>query len=448
MRVLRLLAVLFFLLPAALTPAVRAQAPDVLRRAQIHLAEDDPAAAAALLDAAGPLTPDGAYVLGRSYQELLRHDRAAAAFASADTSRLAVLMAWGRSLEALGRTHEAEARYAAAYRLDSTRVPVAVGYARLLGDRGRYDAVAGVYHHLLAADPDNGTLHARLASAYSRLGVPDSAIVHYERAHALDRGNVQVVLALTKVYYDQAFYLSARRVVDRALEAQPRSFELWRRSGEIALRQEDYALAETAFANAVQHGDSTAIDLRNLGVSRYLRGRADAAREALAAAWEREDQDQMTAFYLGLAHKDLGQYAEALDLLATAADLGGQAFVADVYSHRAGTYDVMKRYPEAIREYRLARQLDPDRPAWLFHLAALYDAYYADEDAVLDAYEQFLAAVEAGTLPKLEDYAQRRLQEIREGQFFRDAQRPPAPPTPMDSVVIHPTDTSRAGQHE
>ena len=422
----------FFLpLLIALVGAASAQTPQTFDRARLLFADGAYAEAAGLLEATPEtaLRPEGARLLGRAYQQLLQHDRAATVFARADTSDADVLADWARSLEALGRLSQAEARYRAAFRRDSTDRAVAASLARLLADRGRYEEVARIYDGLVALDPDNSYLRARLGSAYARLLMPDSAIVHYEIAHALDPENVQVVLALTKVYYDQEFYLSARRVVDRALDHQPRAPELWRRSGEIALREENYERAEDGFRQAAFYGDSAAVDLRNLGVSRYFRGRHEEAREALETSWEKEKLDAMTALYLGLAHKELDAYDEAVTFLDEAADLGGRSFVADVYSHIAATYDVRKQYDAAIRDYRLARSLDPTRPELLFHLAALYDAYYADKQAVREAYERFLAAVAEGALPQMESYARQRVLELREGQFFDEGRSAPVDTT-------------------
>jgi tetratricopeptide (TPR) repeat protein len=311
-----------------------------------------------------------------------------------------------------------------------------------LSERGRWGEVEAIYRSLVEADLQNSFLGTQLGTAYVRLGLPDSAIVHYELAHALNPRSVRVVLALTKVYYDREFFLSAKRVVDRALDQRPRNPDLWRRRGEVALKEEDYRLATEAFERTIQYGDSAAKDLSKLGVSRYLSNDLAGAEEVLMRSFELDDQDVMNAFYLGLAKQQLQQFEEALTYLNHAADLIGEGLLADVQARIGNTYDQMKSYPDAIKAYRLSLSLESGRTEALFHLAAVYDAYYADKKMAQDQYERFLGQVEEGQMPQMQSYARQRVKEIKEGEFFRS--RPVPPPTKLDSIVVE-SDTTEGG---
>ena len=103
---------LFVSVTLGLAAAAQAQTPNVLRAAQIQVAEGHYAAAAKSLEAVGleTLSPQGAHLLGRCYQAMLQHERAIDAFERADTSMATVLADWGRSLERLGLPEEAEDR--------------------------------------------------------------------------------------------------------------------------------------------------------------------------------------------------------------------------------------------------------------------------------------------------------------------------------------------------
>lgn len=435
-----------FLLIWGLAPCImRAQSGEDLRAAQMLVAQQDYAEAIQRLEAVGPAarTPEGHYLLGRSYQALFRHDRAVDAFRQADTSRVVVLSDLAESLERLGMSEEAEAAYRSAYQKDSLNQRVAVNYARQLSERGRWPEVEAIYRNLVEADPQNAFLETQLGTAYVRLALPDSAIVHYELAHALNPRSVRTVLALTKVYYDMEFYLSAKRVVDRALDQRPRNPDLWRRRGEIALKEEEYRLAVEAFEHTIQYGDSTAKDLSKLGVSRYLSNDIEGAEEVLMRSYELDDQDVMNAFYLGMAKQQLQEYDAALEYLNHAADLIGEGLLADVQSRIGNTYDQMKQYPDAIKAYRLAINLDDGRTEALFHLAAVYDMYYADKKMAQEQYERFLSQVEEGQMPQMQTYARQRIQEIKEGEFFKNT--PVPPPTELDTVVVAP-DTTEGGE--
>ena len=422
-----------------LASTARAQPSTVLRDAQIQVAEGRYAAAAASLEAVGleALSPQGAHLLGRCYQAMLQHERAVAAFERADTATVTVLADWGRSLERLGLPDEAEARYRTAYRKDSTSQTVAASLARLLSDRKAWGEVAAIYERLAQEDELNSYLHAQLGTAYARLDSTDRAIVHYERAHLLNPRNIRVVLALTKVYYDIEYIMSAKRVLARALDERPRHPALWRRSGEVAFKEEAYGDAVEAFGNVLRYStDSTAADLSHLGVSLYLTGEFTEALDYLQQSYDRNDEDVLNTFYLGMAHQQLGQYEDALAYLNRAADLLGEGMLADIQTRIGNTFEQTEQQTDALRAYRLALNLDANLHEALFHLAALSDSYYADKKMALEHYERFLERTEEGQLPKMRQYAEQRVQEIRENKFFEEGRLPK--PSILDTLVIKP----------
>lgn len=419
-------------------------AQENLQRARLLISEGAYAEAVELLEPSGFTNPDAANLLGQAYQAMLRHDRAVTAFERADTTNLRILSNLGESLERIGQPDAAEARYRSAYRKDSTNQAVAASLARMLGDREQWGDVADIYKRLLEEDPDNSYLHAQLGTAYAQLGIADSAIVHYERAHQLDNRNVRVVLALTKVYYDNDYLLSAKRVVDRALDERPRDPALWKRRGEVALAEEEYLDATDAFRAVLTYGDSTsAVDLRNFGIAQYLNGDFMGALEAHQKAYAADSLDALTAFYLGASHQQLQHFDEALYYLQKASILSGRESIADIESRIANTYDQMNRSADAIRSYRLALNLDPRRNDLLFHLAALYDEYYADPSTALKQYEAFLDTVREDQMPQLQNYARQRVAEIKEQQFFGKSG---APKPDTSEIVITPPDSAKTEQ--
>ncbi len=422
------------LLSLILACSAAAQPAATLREVRMLFAEGDYGAVVERLEAAraeAPLSPEGLRLLGLGYQARMQHGRAVEALSLADTTDVRVRAALARSLEKLGRKREALDAYRAAYRMDSTDQSLAAGLARLYAEAGRWTSVRALYDRLVARDPENGFLHARLAAAYRALDSTDLAIIHYERARRLIPKSVTVYLNLSSVYFDSERLISAWRVVNAGVEALPEEPILWRRRGEVALKREEYPEAQTSFEKALALGDSSALTLRNLGATHYLRNRLPEADSVLTWSFATDSTDAMTAFYLGMVKQYEQEYDAALDYLHRAAQLMGQSALADVHAQIAATYDQMDRDADAIRAYRLTQALDPDRPEVLFHLAALYDAYYADLSTALKQYEAFLAQVEEGKLPEMESYARQRVREIRERLFFETGRR--AAPSPTDT---------------
>lgn len=395
-----------------------AQPEPAWEKAQRAFAGSDYQTVVALLDSAEALPPEGYYLLGQAYQGLLRHARAADAFRRADTTGARVLVAWGHSLDLLGRTPDALTRYEQAYRLDSTDAHAAMPLARLYAKAGRWSEVKTIFNRLLEGDPDNPFLHAQLGKAYRALDSTDAAIVHYERAHRLDLESIDVPLSLSGLYLVADMLIAARRVMERALERHPRHPALWRRRGKVALEEDAYEMAAEAFQNALTYGDSTAATFRDLGMAFYLDGRYEAAAAPLRTSYRADSAHAATAFYLGVTEQQLGRHKAALRYLKRATDLYGQKKLAEVYAQLAETHRGREDYPEAVRADRLALRLNPEKTDVLFHLATLYDEYYADPATALAHYKLFLRSG-AAAYPLRQAWAARRVREIEEERFFR-----------------------------
>ncbi|MEM1094570.1 MAG: tetratricopeptide repeat protein [Bacteroidota bacterium] len=411
-------------LGVCLIPVAHAQ--DALRQARALIGEGEHRQAVGVLTAVGNPTPDHYYLLGLSYQALLQHRQALAALDQADRMNRRVLAAKGRSYDALGQTLEAINVYEGAYIQDSTHVSTASSLARLYAERDDWRSVANIYDRLLVEDRENSTIHQNLGRAYGQLDSLERSLNHYEQARRLNPENLGVLLSLSAAYARLEYYTSAQRVIAQGIAERPNSPQLWFRSGELAMNVEDYAFAVASFDSALVLGDTSPMNLRNLGVSHYLNGDYPASEAVLMRAHETDSTDGMQTFYLGMAKKNLDKHDDALHYLDKASRLLGRDLLADLYAQIAATHDVMDDDGRAIQVYRLSLNLNPSKRENLFHLAALYDVYYEDPRTALETYEQFLAAVTPGALPQFESYAQERVKALREQQFFREGRTAPA----------------------
>lgn len=412
----RLCSLLVLLL--GLSVPAGAQPADVLGEARAWLVADDPAEAAAVLQAADTLGADGFYLLGRAQAALLRYDRAVEALQRADTAQARVLAALAQSYDRLGRRPEAVRLYERAYAADSLNRPIGTRLAKLYAETGQWASVRTIYDRLVRGDPENPYLLAQLATSYRALDSLEQAVVLYERAHRRDLASVQTALQLSSTYMQFDHLVSARRVLDRSLEVQSESPLLWARRGEVAMREEQYDVAQNAFARTLALGDSSAATFRSLGISRYWMGETDEAAEALAAAFERDTLHVMGTFYLGVARLQQERFDEAVELFDHTRLLMQEPVLASVHARTADARKAQQRYPAAIRHYRLALDLDPDAHDARFGLANTYEVYYADPTTALEAYTTYLERAEGDAHVVQLTLARQRIEALRERLFF------------------------------
>ncbi|MEL6773097.1 MAG: hypothetical protein AAFP18_18735, partial [Bacteroidota bacterium] len=159
-------------------------------------------------------------------------------------------------------------------------------------------------------------------------------------------------------------------------------------------------------------------------MNRYLDGAPRPALTALDASYAADSTNARTAFYLGLAHKQLEAYDEAERWLTLAATLTGRQPLADILEHLADAQRFEDEYRAAIETDQVVLYLSPGRLSTTFHLAVLYDEYYADSTPAIRQFEAFIQQAMASPVAERSDtlvmvgYAQNRIRALREATFF------------------------------
>ncbi len=406
------------LLALLVAPTAFAQTQaDPLATARALIADGEAQSAIDLL--ASDTTQDAAYLRGLAFADQARFPDASQAFAQADTSSRRVQMAWAKSLEAGGKTDDARALLARAYAQDTTHTSTALAYARHLSGTRRWNDAEPVYTALVQADSTNAYLRARLAFVHFQQDRTDDAIVGYEIALQLDPFDRSSLLALTRIYIDTDAPISAKRVWDRLIGRHFDDSDVWRRGGDIEMKLEDYPRAVQHIQTAVALGDTVGPTLRMLGAAHYLNRDYPNADTVLTRAVRIQSDDWLTTYYLGLTRLALEEYETARGWLTRTTELLDQATLAEVHGYLGQIDQAQERYPSGIAHYNLARDLDPQRAAFRYRLATLYDAYYADRARVRQAYESFLTAADSSALPDEYVHAQERLRQMREESHMR-----------------------------
>jgi tetratricopeptide (TPR) repeat protein len=260
--------------------------------------------------------------------------------------------------------------------LRSDYAPVHVRMGDALSTRGRYDEAAQAFRDAIAIAPDAAAAHRGLGQVLLALGEVDGAIEHLERAVKLLSVDRSAHAALAQAYLRAGRTEDAERTVQRSTVLQP------------VHSMEDPVYNELVLERSMS---SSRVYGRAMGLLR--RGEYAPAVADLEIVRAVRPDDASLHYWLGVAHRGLGDRAQALTAFTRSVELDGNLLRArlelarllaengqleeaaeqgeqalrlaprDPVARAGLAYAQMGRPDDAVRELELAVRISPGHPA-------------------------------------------------------------------------------------
>jgi cellulose synthase operon protein C len=343
-----------------------------------------------------PTSPIVGYWYGRVQEALGARDLAQAAYrevlkaAPADPNSADVYIASALLLNQQGRPDDAQKT------LDSakTLMPNVPGVWRALGDvaqsQGRYKEALGHFQHASELDPDDLGAKFRIGGALRRDGQFDEAIKAFDVVAAVDKEYPGLALERGLLYEASGHSEEALKQYEDALAKAPTDPDLMLRvgCGKVAAGRADQA--ETLLKKVLSQRPTSAETNHCLGRALLVQGTrlADALRN-LERAVELDPNRAEYFLYVGWAANEAGNVPKAEKALAEALRL--DQGLADAYWQRGVLRQRQGAVRDAIADLTKALALRPSRHE--AH-ASLADAYY-DLGREQEALKEWLLAIQA-----------------------------------------------------
>ncbi len=143
----------------------------------------------------------------------------------------------------------------------------------------------------LELKPDQADAHLRLGVVFEEMLEPAKAEEEYKKAYAIN-GNVESLINLAKLYYDQKKLDLALETVQKATEKENPPFPAFNLQGVILNELGRYPEAISRFQNALRIDPQSDVARINLAVALVNNGNLNEARELLEKTLERmKDQN-------------------------------------------------------------------------------------------------------------------------------------------------------------
>ncbi len=193
----------------------------------------------------------------------------------ADTLNPEALNAVARTALQLGRIKEAEEHYLKTYTLDSTNFDAELQLAKLYFQQKKYSASLAFYDHLLEQDSTNISFLRGAGECIERMGFLPIAMNYYNAAVELNKENaslaivlINILLALHQANPEDSLSM-AMEICDTAMVYNPDNKNLLQTKGVLYFIQENYPAADSTLSILVSGGDSSGINMRYLGLTKY-----------------------------------------------------------------------------------------------------------------------------------------------------------------------------------
>ena len=380
-----------------------------------------------------PAAPLVGYWYGRVQEALGAREEALSAYrdvlkvAPADPASADAYIALAMLQSQLGRSEDAQKTLDSAKQL----MPNVPGVWRALGEvaqsQGRYKEALADFQRAASLDPDDLGAKFRIGGALRRDGQFDEAVKAFDAVSAIDKDYPGLALERGLLFEASGRSEEALKQYEDALAKAPTDPDLMLRvgCGKVAANRAEQA--EELLRKVLSQRPSSAETHHCLGRALLVQGTrlADALR-MLERAVELDPNRAEYHLYVGWAANEAGNVPKAEKALAEALKL--DQGLADAYWQRgvlrqrqgavrdaiadlsralalrpsrheahaalADAYYDLGREAEALKEWQLAVQAQPDNPAWRFRYGKLLAAN-RQNDAAVEQLTKALALIEA-----------------------------------------------------
>lgn len=339
------------------------------------------------------------FSMGQANLALLRYKKALGNFQEAvknDPENISLLNALGKTYSSLGDHKKAALSYEKVLQTDSTQIYAQIELARSYSKSREYIKALDIFKQLATDYPHNYAYNKELGLTYLKLDSLKKATWFMHNAININNRDQDLIAKLATTYNKEGDYKLALNVVLLGRKHDSLSIPLISLEGYCNYLMQRYKTAIRLFEQARSLGDSSLFNAKYLGIS-YIYAHLEPAAIPLLDKVFQADSTSNNCYYLAMAHNSTGYYEpEQFDTAYHYFQLTLELMKpnpytkSSVYRYLGGILTRLKRYMEAIENYKLAYGFDPSEYTVLFSIGNVYDHFIKDKKNALNYYQQFL----------------------------------------------------------
>ncbi len=334
---------------------------------------------------------------GQAHLALLQYKEALEAIQKAkmyEPENLSVLYALGKAYSGLGDNKKAILTYMSIINKDSSQLYARIELAKSYTKTKKYLNAIEIYRTLVALDPGKFVYNKELGLVYLKADSVKQAAWYMHNAVNLNNRDQNLIAQLATLYNKQGDYKLALDVVKLGLHHDSYAVPLIILEAYCYYLLQQYNLAIRQFKEARSLGDSSLFTTKYLGLSYLSSGQSENALPLLEEVFRADTTHANNCYHLSIAYYETSDFKTANKYFLLTLELlkPSPQFLASNYRYIGGCQYNMKKWNEALSNYILSYQFDPEEYAVLFNIASLYDYKLNDKKKALKYYQNYLTA--------------------------------------------------------
>ncbi len=288
-------------------------------------------------------------------------------------------------------------------------------YAKLLTKTKNYKEANQLFNTLIALDSLNPNYHYELGVVLEKEN-DSTALNQFIKTFDLDRTHQKAIFRIAKQHIIKRKFELAHRFIDVGLESYTNNVELISLKAQAYYFQEYYTHSVVWFKKLLDLGERSEFIHEKLSLSYARNSDYEDAIYHRKQALKYSPNDANAIFVIGTYYERLSDFEKAEDYITRALRLKDVS-LSDEYQKLGTVLNRQKKYEKAIKAFQKAKKEDPSDIMSEFFLLRTKDEFYADLDAKIKLYEDFIKA--RAKSPFL-IFAKKRLKELKEEKFLED----------------------------
>ncbi|TXD82592.1 tetratricopeptide repeat protein [Subsaximicrobium wynnwilliamsii] len=288
-------------------------------------------------------------------------------------------------------------------------------YAKLLSRTKHYEASIAQFNTLMNIDFRNPNYHYEMGLALDRMD-DSTAIDRFIAAYKLDDTHQKAIFKIGKYYLKKRKHEIANQYIDKGLESYANNLELISLKAQNYYYHYDYKNAQIWFEKLLEMGESSEFIHEKLSMVYAEFSEFEKAIEQRKLALKFNPLDATALFVIGTYYEKLEDFATAESYIQQSLKLKDVPLDFE-YQKLGFVLNRQNKFKEAIKAFQTSIKEDPENVASEFYLLITKDKYYADYDAKVKLYEDFLKKHQDAMFS---EFAKKRLKELKDERFMKE----------------------------